>query len=521
MENITVAVIGAGPAGLAVLKNLKEEGFKVTGFEKRDSAGGVWAYSEDPLTTSTLPETVSNVSKYGNSFTDFPIPDHLPSHLTSAQTCEYIKSYASHFDLNRHIQFSTSVNWIKRNADDTKWQVCTSRARKEVTNDFDKVAICSGLSTKAIIPKFGGEEKFKGEILHVQRYKRPSDFKGKRVLVVGIGNSGCDTTTQLIGHAKDIYLSHRGGVKILPRIVDGAPLDLVVTRQKNVIKFVLDRYLTSVARFLFDWTIERYSKQAFKLDPAWRLSPAPSLANHQPVICDGLVDSLWAKEATSVHGLKRFISEDKVELLDGTTLEIDTVILCTGYQPDFSITPDFNPLDSEKGNTAGINATPLARLYQNIFPPKYADSLAIINYIALADGAITISDLVGMALPQIWNGNSPLPSLSTMNASIDKHHEWVRALGRDDSVYTGIVRPGPWFAFLNSAAGTRVDEMLGYGWEGWKFWVRERRLCGLLMRGVMTPFMYRVFEGGKRKVWRGAREAVVHANEEVVRVYGK
>ncbi|KAH7383016.1 flavin monooxygenase-like protein [Cadophora sp. MPI-SDFR-AT-0126] len=520
MEKINVAVIGAGPAGLANLKNLKDEGFNVTVYEKRDNVGGVWAYSDDPLTTSTLPATVSNVSKFGNSFTDFPIPDNLPAHLTATQTYEYIKSYASHFDLNRHIQLSTSVNWIKRNADDTKWQICTSCFGKEEIRDFDKVAICSGLSTKAIIPKFGGEENFKGQILHVQSYKRPSDFKGKRVLVVGIGNSGCDTTTQLIGHAKEIYLSHRGGVKILPRVVDGAPLDLVITRQKNVVKFVLDRYLPSVSRFLFDWTIERYSKQSFKLDPSWRLSPAPSLANHQPVICDALVDSLWAKEATSVHGLKRFIGGDKVELLDGTVLGVDTVILCTGYEPDFSLTPDFNPLESKKGKTAGINEAPLARLYQNIFPPQYADSLAIINYIALSDGAITIGDLVAMALAQIWKGRSALPSVEVMNAEIDKHHEWVRGLGKDDSVYTGIVRPGPWFAFLNSAAGTGVDEKLGYGWEGWKFWAKEPKMSGLLMRGVMTPFMYRVFDEGKRKKWEGAKDAIVHANE-VVKVYGK
>ncbi len=212
--------------------------------------------------------------------------------------------------------------------------------------------------------------------------------------------------------------------------------------------------------------------------------------------------------------MRRFVGDSKVELIDNTVLEVDTVILCTGYEPDFSLTPDFSPLESWEEKKASKNQTPLARLYQNIFPPEYADSLAYMNYVALTDGAITVIDVAAMAIAQVWKGGFALPSEQEMNAEIDKHHEWVRSLGRDDSVYTGIVRPGPWYAFLNRAAGTGVDENLGYGWEGWKFWMRERKLSGLMLKGVMTPFMYRVFEG-RRKKWEGSKEAIFHANEHV------
>jgi dimethylaniline monooxygenase (N-oxide forming) / hypotaurine monooxygenase len=106
-----------------------------------------------------------------------------------------------------------------------------------------------------------------------------------------------------------------------------------------------------------------------------------------------------------------------------------------------------------------------------------------------------------------------------MDAEIDKQHKWIRNLVKNDSVYVGIVRPGPFFAFLNRAAGTGVDENLGYGLQGWKFWVRDRKLCDLMMRGVMTRFTYRVFEG-RRKKWDGARDAIFHT-EELVKVYRK
>jgi dimethylaniline monooxygenase (N-oxide forming) len=267
--------------------------------------------------------------------------------------------------------------------------------------------------------------------------------------------------------------------------------------------------------------IEYYSKKSFKLDPSWRLSPAPSLANHQPVITDNLVSSLWAGDITSVHGLRDFIDDETVELLDGTELVVDAVIFCTGYEPDFSLVSGFDPTAdvSHNDKNTPYRGPPLARLYYNLLPVKYADSVAYMNYAALTDGAFTIIDLISMAIAQIWKGNSPLPSEKEMNETIDKHHEWVKSLADGDTVYAGIVNPGPYYTFLNNAAGTRVDEKLGYGLEGWKFWFKERKLCNLIMRGVMTPYMYRIFDGGKRKQWEGARDAIIHANEHAKLFY--
>jgi dimethylaniline monooxygenase (N-oxide forming) len=352
-----------------------------------------------------------------------------------------------------------------------------------------------------------------------------------RVLVVGVGNSAADISTELIGHAKKIYLSHRGGAKLVskrassmqnqlnysqvPRICLGMPLDLIINRQKNLIKFWLEKYFPSLTQWLFDAMIEYYSKKSFKLDPSWKLSPAPSLANHQPVITDNLVSSLWAGDITSVSGLRSFFGDDTVELLDGTKLVVDAVVFCTGYEPDFSLVSGLDPTADVSYNQKNTpyRGPPLARLYQNIFPVKYADSVAYMNYIALTDGAITVIDLASMAIAQIWKGNSRLPSRKEMNETIDKHQKWVKGLADGDTVYAGIVRPGLWYAFLNSAAGTQVDEKLGYGLEGWKFWFKERKLSNLMMTGVMTPYMYRIFDGGKRKMWCGARDAIIHANE--------
>lgn len=96
----------------------------------------------------------------------------LPAHLTAAQAFEYIKSYAAHFDLNRDVRLNTSVEHIKRNADDTKWEVTVKCGDEQQTKDFDRLVMCSGLVTKAVTPQFEGIEKFKGRVLHVQAFKR-------------------------------------------------------------------------------------------------------------------------------------------------------------------------------------------------------------------------------------------------------------------------------------------------------------------------------------------------------------
>lgn len=96
----------------------------------------------------------------------------LPVHLTAAQACEYIKSYAAHFDLNRDIRLNTPVQRIKRNTEDTKWQVTVKCGDDEQTKDFDRLVMCSGLVTRAVTPKIEGIEKFKGKVLHVQAFKR-------------------------------------------------------------------------------------------------------------------------------------------------------------------------------------------------------------------------------------------------------------------------------------------------------------------------------------------------------------
>jgi dimethylaniline monooxygenase (N-oxide forming) len=135
-------------------------------------------------------------------------------------------------------------------------------------------------------------------------------------------------------------------------------------------------------------------------------------------------------------------------------------------------------------------------------------------------GAYTISDICAMAIAQVWKGGYSLSSKKDMEAEIERHHAWIDKLSKGNTYayWHGMVKEGPWLEFLNAAAGMGINGNLGYGRKAWEFWWKERELCELLMTGVSLPYVYRLFEG-RRKRWEGARETIVRVNK-VAKKYG-
>ena len=125
-----------------------------------------------------------------------------------------------------------------------------------------------------------------------------------------------------------------------------------------------------------------------------------------------------------------------------------------------------------------------------------------------------MADLASMAVAQIWKGASQLPSVKEMNQQIDTHHAWLNALVDRETVASDFVQEESWLRWCHDAAGTGINENLGYGTTGWSFWAKDMRLSNLLMGGVETPFALRLFDG-KRKKWDEAREAIINVNKEV------
>lgn len=154
-----------------------------------------------------------NFSKERMCFTDFPFPDHIASHPTAAQVQQYLLAYAAHFQLEASIRLNTHIAQITFDQERQKWIV---QVQGEDTQYFDKVVIATGgIVGKAHMPTVEGMDKFAGISIHSQAFKRPSDFKGKRVMVVGFSNSAADTATQLAGIANKVYIAHRHGARVV------------------------------------------------------------------------------------------------------------------------------------------------------------------------------------------------------------------------------------------------------------------------------------------------------------------
>ncbi|KAH7312590.1 flavin-binding monooxygenase-like-domain-containing protein [Stachybotrys elegans] len=589
MDEIRIAVIGLGPAGLAALKNLREEGFDAVGLDRRNALGGLWSLSDDTECTSALEDTLSNLSKYvvsylyrsprvamtklvnKSAFSDFPIPRDQPLFLNRSQAQSYFRSYAEHFNLLEHIRFGIAVNHVVRADSGDKWIVHATDSCRTVSLTFDKVVFATGCEALPRWPEMPGRSNFTGIVLHAQNYKSPEAFEGKRVLVVGIGNTACDIALGLKGHASTIFQAYRRGRVVVSRYEDdGTPSDCTLSWQFLALKYLLDYYFPRLSAVIVnDFLMKKMINDASRHGPAhlsrkyrlkqaehnireWRLSTGLSMAYSLPAAQEHFTNSLRDGSIIPQRGFKEFGYGGMVILEDESVIEVDAVIFCTGYILDFGIMPELE-MDGAAGlpltnaNTLPrhaihntISTKPyLPRLFQMIFPPKFATSIAFLSWSEPQDSAWSVSELEAMAVAQLWAGEtaksqqtpSPptsqskpasFPILKEMERQVDAHHEWWRkAWEIEPSIRHGFVRGHTWFRFLHGAAGTGMYEHLDHvlSTRGWRLWWQDRELHHWLSQGPPTSHAWRIFEtnpqqipGCSRRAWPGARQAVQNIN---------
>ena len=229
-----VAVIGAGASGLCVSKYLIEAGFDVTIFEIGTQIGGLWCFRNDNNRSSCYRTLHINTSRGVTHFHDFdfdpsvqPFPDHRDMH-------QYLVAYADHFGVTPRIRFKTRVTALRPaftpGKEAPKWRVETEAGDTDL---FDTVVVCTGHLTKPLhVPLF--QNDFKGEYVHSHDYREPEAFVGKRICVVGVGNSGCDIVSDVCVTSPRCVLVARSGVLILPKLFLGLPFtDITNMLQKD------------------------------------------------------------------------------------------------------------------------------------------------------------------------------------------------------------------------------------------------------------------------------------------------
>uniref|UniRef100_A0A3B4FIU2 Flavin-containing monooxygenase n=1 Tax=Pundamilia nyererei TaxID=303518 RepID=A0A3B4FIU2_9CICH len=231
-----VAVIGAGPSGVTSIKGCLDEGLEPTCFESSDDIGGLWRFKEkpEPGRANIYKSVIINSSKEMMSFSDFPPPADLSNNMHHSEVLLHLRLYAQTFNLLPHIRFQTTVISVRQTTNfevPGQWEVETeSREGQRETRVFDAVMVCTGHFTQPHLPlrDFPGIESFRAKYFHSWEYCSAEGLEGKRVVVIGIGNSGGDIAVDVSRVAEKVYLSTRSGAWVVGRVGPGGlPLDVV------------------------------------------------------------------------------------------------------------------------------------------------------------------------------------------------------------------------------------------------------------------------------------------------------
>ncbi|XP_041790493.1 flavin-containing monooxygenase 5-like [Chelmon rostratus] len=485
-----VAVIGAGPSGLASMKACLDEGMVPTCFESSDDVGGLWKFKEvsEPNRASIYRSLTINVSKEMMCYSDFPIPADFPNYMHHSKILKYFRMYAEHFKLLQHIRFQTSVKSVKQKPDYSrtgKWEVVTeNREGREEKHVFDAVICCSGHYTYPNLPlkDFPGIETFEGKYFHSWDYKGPEDMYGKRVVVIGIGNSGGDIAVESSRVAEQVYLSTRRGAWVIRQVSDnGVPVDM-----KYNTRFVAILLQLLPLNFL-NWLSEKKLNAMYD-HTMYALKPTHRFLSQIPVINDDLPLKILSGSVIVKPNLRE-IRGSTVVFDDGSMLEkVDTIVFATGYNYDFPYLPSNAMYKS--GHRVG--------LYKHVFPPNLEHpTLAIVGFIHAFGAIMPQAEMQARWVTRVFKGHKKLPSNQAMIKAVEKDTSDIQKTFFVSKLTPLQVSFVPYMDDLAREIGVRPSLL-------WLFFT-DYPLFKRILWGPVTAYQYRLVGPGK---WEGARKAI-------------
>ncbi|MDO8145009.1 NAD(P)/FAD-dependent oxidoreductase [Isoptericola sp. 178] len=346
-----VAVVGAGPSGLAAARALDRHGLALTGFEAHDDVGGLWDIDNPRSTVYESAHLIS--SRTTTEFAELPMATQVdyPSHR---ELLRYFHDYADTFDLRRHYRFGTRVTAVEPGDGDASgesgWDVCSTGPDGAPRRErFSHVVVANGTLAEPNVPTFDGE--FTGELLHSSEYKRADVFAGKRVLVVGGGNSGCDVAVDAVHRAASVDLSVRRGYWFVPRYLLGRPTDTL--NQGRPLPARIKQAVDSRVLTLLNGDPQRFGFPA----------PDHKIYESHPVVNSLVLQHAGQGDLRVRRDIERFAGRT-VHFVDGTSGEYDLVLLATGYKLDYPfVDPKHLAWDGPGSGTA-------PGLFCNIVPPS-------------------------------------------------------------------------------------------------------------------------------------------------------
>jgi dimethylaniline monooxygenase (N-oxide forming) len=385
-------IIGAGSSGIAAAKALHERGLAFDCIEKSDRVGGNWVFGNNNGMSAAYRDLFINTSRQRMAYSDYPMPESYPDFPHHTHIASYFDDYVDHFGFREKILFETGVEHASRR-DDGVWEV---RLDNGQTREYDALIVANGHHWKPRWPEpaFPGADTFSGVQLHAHSYVDNSTFAGKRTVILGMGNSAMDIAVESSYVAERTYLAARSGVWIIPKYIFGKPLDQLRNDPRVPFKVrqrVIQRLVSSYAG-----PPERYGLP----------KPTHRFGQAHPTVSGRILDRIQHGTITPKPNIEA-LEGTQVRFVDGSVVDADVVVYCTGYQIAF-------PFFDENFISAPDNHI---ELFRRVFDPQIPN-VFFVGLLQPLGAIMPLAEAQGAWVGDYLRGDYAPPSRATMLADI-------------------------------------------------------------------------------------------------------
>lgn len=409
-----VCVIGAGVSGLTAMKALGAAGVSYVAYEKGSDIGGMWRYENDNGVSSAYRSLHIDSSRQSLAWPDFRLGDDLPEYPSHIHMSAHFERYAEAHGLRDRIAFRREVTRVEPTVD--AWEVATRPFGADgpaETRRFRAVVVANGHLWDPRYPDFPGA--FSGETIHSHHYRTADPYEGKRVLVVGLGNSAVDIAVDLSRRAARTVISTRRSAWILPKYLLGHPTDRVLGYMTRRLRLPV-KAARAIAGRLARLTYGRQERFGLPL-------PAHPIWREHATISQDLLPALG-------HG--RIVAKPNVAALDGRSVRFedgtaeafDAIVYATGYRISFPFIPE---------DVFQVETRP-PPLYRRIVAAEAPAGLYFAGLLQPIGPTIPLVEVQARWIAAVLSGRLSLPGAAEMKAEVEAHRDYVRR------VYLGSAR---------------------------------------------------------------------------------
>lgn len=438
-----LAIVGAGTSGVVCAKVMRQRGVQVEVFEKGSYVGGIWRFGNDNGMSNIYRSLHINTSKRMMQLSDYPMPPDTAEYPSHTEIINYFDSYVAHFNVAPCIRFNTEVVSVEK-SNDGLWCLTLRNAEGQWQQWFENVVIANGHHWDPRMATFPGH--FDGEQFHAHHYvdiKEPVDMAGKRVVVIGAGNSAMDIACEL-GQAlrmdmsspaeqrtgpSRVLLSQRSGVWVCPKVLGNTPQDSKVrnpmvrpsTKEKLMRTLVPKRVRTA----LFNYFAERMIRGIVGDPERVGLKPPQDRFSQRHGTLSQEIHARLIHGDVQPKGNITELKGDRVRFEDGSEELADVLIHCSGYRITFPFfKPDF--ISAPNNEIA---------LWQRMAMPEH-DGLFFVGLLQPKCAMMPVAELQSNFLADVVAGKAQLPSPAVMEAERHALHARIKSEYTDSPSHT-------------------------------------------------------------------------------------